>query len=260
MAKACIITIGNEILKGRTVNTNAAHIGRFLTSRGYEVSRALTVRDDLGDINWAIDSTVGLYDLIVTTGGLGPTFDDMTVEGIARALDIKLVEDPGTLKLLKARYEKLNLELTEERLKLALIPDGSIAIRNRVGAAPGIWIERTDSHILILPGVPREMEAILEDAAHLFDETSRHYYESTQRLEGIMESSIAPFVTQIMKKHEGKVYIKSHPLKSEERGPEIDVEVSAYADSEVMAEKLVMETMDEILQEAERIRNSRVGH
>lgn len=250
--KACVITIGNEILKGRTVNTNAAHIGKFLTARGYEVERGLIVKDDLEDIKWAIDNTGGKYDLIVTTGGLGPTFDDMTVSGIARALNLDLIEDTETLKELKHRYQKLEIELTPERLKLSLIPEGSMAIRNTVGAAPGIWIP--DSKILILPGVPKEMEAILKSADDLLVRSSKHYFEETRHLEGVMESSIAPVVNAIMDRLAGKVYIKSHPLKSETNEPEIDVEVSAYSDSPEEAEKIVRETIDEILKESIRVK------
>ncbi len=251
--KACIITIGNEILKGRTVNTNAAHIGKFLTSRGYEVARGLIVKDDLEEIKWAIDTANGNYDLIVTTGGLGPTFDDMTVNGVSRALGLKLTEDKATLETLKRRYSELNVELTHERLKLALIPEGSMPIKNTVGAAPGVWITQSKSKILILPGVPREMEAILEEAGPLISGNSRHYFEETRRLKGVMESSMAPVVSRIMEEMSGRVYIKSHPLKSETSHPEIDMEVSAYADSAEEAQELVQRTIEEILHEASKI-------
>ncbi|AKA49337.1 damage-inducible protein CinA [uncultured archaeon] len=251
--KACIITIGNEILKGRTVNTNAAHIGKFLTSRGYEVERGITVKDNLDEIKWAIDESFGKYDIIVTSGGLGPTFDDMTVEGVSRALGLELVEDRETLEILSKRYKELSAELTPERLKLAYIPAGSHAIRNPVGAAPGIWISGGKSSILVLPGVPREMEAILDQADSLINKNDRFYYEATERLAGVMESAMAPIVNRIMEEHAGEVYVKTHPLKSETRNPEIDVEVSAYADSAEMAEQAVRDTIREILAEARRM-------
>lgn len=255
--RACIITIGNEILKGRTVNTNAAYIGKFLTSRGFEVAKGLIVKDDLEEIKWAIEVAIGNFDLIVTTGGLGPTFDDMTVEGISRALDLKLVTDTKTLESLKDRYRKLDIQLTEERLKLALIPEGSVAIMNTVGAAPGVWLDLKASKILILPGVPREMEAILESASILIPEVHRYYHEETRHLEGIMESSMAPVISRIMTEEAGRVYIKSHPLKSETSGPEIDVEISAYASSEEEAREAVERTMKTIENEAEGIRRER---
>lgn len=255
--KACVITIGNEILKGRTVNTNAAYIGKFLTSRGYEVEKGLIVKDDLDEIKWAIETANGKYDLIVTTGGLGPTFDDMTVEGVARALELKLVTDPDTLKALKERYNDLRIELTEERLKLALIPEGSRAIRNMVGAAPGVWLDLGRTGILILPGVPREMESIINSAVPLLGTSEKFYHERTEHLEGVMESSLAPLVSRIMEEQMGKVYIKSHPLKSETRGPEIDVEVSAYASTLEEATQRVEATINEILEAADQIRKKR---
>lgn len=257
--RACVITIGNEILKGRTVNTNAAYIGKFLTNHGFEVTKGLIVQDNLEEIKWAIEVANGDFDLIVTTGGLGPTFDDMTIEGISKALDLKLVTDPETLEMLKERYKNLELELTEERLKLALIPEGSIAIRNTVGAAPGVWINLGPSKILILPGVPKEMEAILNSASTLLPRGQIQYFEETRHLDGIMESSMAPVISKIMEEEKGKVYIKSHPLKSETRGPEIDVEVSAYATSQENAKDAVKRAMNIIEDAAERIRKERKG-
>lgn len=252
--KACVITIGNEILKGRTVNSNAAHIGKYLTNRGYEVERGLTVKDDPDEINWAISLVVGKYDLVVTTGGLGPTFDDMTVESVSRSLGLELIQDPETLDILQKRYRKLNTQVTPERIKLALIPKGSVPIKNRVGAAPGIFLRRRGTSILILPGVPSEMEAILCDSENLLSKSNRSYSEDIRHLKGIMESSMAPFVNSLMDKFDGKVYIKSHPLKSETNEPEIDLEVSAYADTKEEADRIVGEAVSMLMKKAEELR------
>lgn len=252
--KACVITIGNEILKGRTVNSNAAHIGKFLTSRGFEVERGLIVKDDADEIAWAIRLCIGKYDLVVTTGGLGPTFDDMTVESIAKALKLELIEDPETRDILLKRYRKLKAEMTPARMKLALIPEGSRAIANRVGAAPGVLLQSGRSAILVLPGVPREMEVILEDSVQLIGSSDMFYAEANKRLEGVMESAIVPIVNSIMDKYRGQVYIKSHPLRSETNEPEIEVEVSAYGKSQEEADSVVKDAFSELLGKADQLK------
>lgn len=252
--KACVITIGNEILKGRTVNSNAAHIGKFLTNRGYEVERGLIVKDDPDEIGWAIGLCLGRYDLVVTTGGLGPTFDDMTVESIAKSLKLKLVEDSGTREVLLNRYKKLRTEMTPARMKLALIPEGSRAIPNRVGAAPGVLLSMEKTTILVLPGVPKEMEAILEDSEKLIGASDEFYAEANRRLEGVMESAMVPVVNKIMEKHEGRVYIKTHPLRSETNEPEIEIEVSAYGKTKEEAKSVVEDAFSELVKKAEELR------
>ncbi len=254
MKSACVITIGNEILKGRTVNSNAAFIGKFLTNHGYEVNRGFTVKDDPGEIKWAVENSIGKYDLVVSTGGLGPTFDDMTVESVAKALGLKMVEDDGTKQMLLKRYRELGAEATPERLKLALVPEGSHVIRNRVGAAPGIFLSSGSSSLLILPGVPKEMEAILDDSEPLVGNGGRSYAEENRHLAGVMESSMVPIVNEIMARYDGGVYIKTHPLKSETNEPEIDIEVSAYGTTTEEAEKLVSEAINELVRKAESLR------
>ena len=94
--KACIISIGNELLRGKTVNTNASDFGMKLTLCGYDVVRGLTVMDDPKEIAWALEAGIESADLVLTTGGLGPTFDDMTVESISKALGLPLIEDAKT--------------------------------------------------------------------------------------------------------------------------------------------------------------------
>ena len=225
--RACILTIGNEILKGKTVNTNMAHIGRVLTFAGYEVYRSLVVRDDPEEIAWGIHTALSFSDLVVTSGGLGPTFDDMTIGSISRALGIETKVDEGALKKLQERYLSRGLELTDDRLKMVRLPVGSTALDNPVGAAPGVLLNAGGKNILILPGVPKEMEAILDSAVDLLKIPGREYYEETFPLEGIMESSFAPLISGVMKKWAGKVYIKSHPQRSETDNPSLEVEVSS---------------------------------
>ncbi|EQB66215.1 MAG: hypothetical protein AMDU3_IPLC00001G0381 [Thermoplasmatales archaeon I-plasma] len=122
--KACVLTIGNEILKGKTVNTNAAEIGRMLYFAGYEVYRGLVVPDVKEEIGQAFRSLVGICDVIVSTGGLGPTFDDMTISSFADEFNIPLELNEDVYKEIRARTERSGMEMTKEREKMALVPKG----------------------------------------------------------------------------------------------------------------------------------------
>ena len=242
--RACILTIGNEILKGKTVNTNFAHIGRMLTFSGYDVHNGLVVKDDPEDIKWGIQTALSLADLVVTSGGLGPTFDDMTISSIARALGLETEINEGALRKLKSRYVERGIELTEDRLKMVRLPKGSKPLENPVGAAPGVLLTYQGKKIVILPGVPKEMEAILDGVLDSIKVSGLEYYEESFPLEGIMESSLAPLITRVMKEWGGKIYIKSHPQRSEVANPRLEVEVSSSDSSSEVARNNVEKVID----------------
>ena len=244
--KATILTIGNEILKGRTVNTNLAHIGRVLTYAGYEVFRALVVMDTPDDISWGIRSALSFSDFIVTTGGLGPTFDDMTVESISMALGIDLEVNSKAFEALEKRYRERDLDFTEARMKMARLPKGADAILNPVGSAPGVILRHEGKTILMLPGVPGEMEALLDIVLDRIRVPGRSYYEETVTLRGIMESSLAPLIIREMKAGNGKIYIKSHPGLSETSDRVLEVEISSADSSETLAKENVKRAMENI--------------
>ena len=244
--KAVIISIGNELLRGRTVNTNAAEIGQKLTLAGNDVYRGFTVQDNESEISWALTQALNAADLIVTTGGLGPTYDDITVQSIAKALGLKLIEDPTALEIIKKKYIALGVELTSERLKMAFIPDGARIIENRVGTAPGLEIKFNGKIILILPGVPNEARSILEVILPELMDPSIVVIDTSKFYSGMMESQVAPLVSDIMKRSSGNVYIKTHPRNSESRKPAIEVEILARAKSREEAEMISDSIFNEI--------------
>lgn len=227
-----IITIGNEVLSGRTINTNAAHIARRLISLGFSIRRITTVMDDLQEISSAFREAINRKpQLIVSTGGLGPTYDDKTAEGLALALNRKLVYNEEALQQIKEKYDKLGLELTEERKKMAHLPEGSIPIPNNQGVAPGIYIVYEGIEILALPGVPREMEDILETfiRSYLKTRPTLRYVEKSIIVDGVMESVIAPYVKQLVKKYD--LYIKTHPKGYELSNPILEVQVAGSSEN-----------------------------
>jgi len=221
-----IVTVGNEILSGRVVNTNASWIAERVTKLGGVVKRITTTSDDVEECSAAIREALARKPkLIITTGGLGPTFDDRTLESIANALGVDLDLNEEALRMLEEKYRG---KVTPPRLKMAKIPRGGKPLYNPVGTAPGCLIEVGDTIIVALPGVPSEMKAMFE--AHvepLILRLPRSAYASRLiRVSAIEESSLAPMIEEVMKKCKA-VYVKSR-LKSNGE-TYIEVEVSSRA-------------------------------
>src|SRR5919197_886595 len=158
-----ILCIGNELLSGITLNTNAHWLCSEIENVGGIVRRVTVVRDEISEISSAIrESLARNPDILITTGGLGATYDDMTFEGMAIALGKKVVLDSRAVKMLEKSYSmrKLHYELTKSRLKMATIPEGFTPIQNPVGSAPAIMKQAGITMIFCLPGVPLEMKTI----------------------------------------------------------------------------------------------------
>ena len=160
--KAHIISIGDELLIGQTINTNASFIGEILTKNQIEVSRVITVGDSGLTIKNAMSESADVADLVIITGGLGPTHDDITKNCIAEYFDTELVLDEETLENVKEVFRKRGLELTLNNEHQAYIPKIAEKIPNYNGIAPGFWIDKNDKIFVVLPGVPGEMKAMME--------------------------------------------------------------------------------------------------
>ena len=166
-----IITVGDELITGNTIDKNAAYIAKRLYEHGYIVKRITTVGDDVGEIRRAVlEALIRAPDVIIISGGLGPTHDDVTVYAVALALERDLVLSEQALEWIKEKYRELyekgfvdTPEINEARKKMAYIIEGSRPLKNSVGAAPGIEIVHGNTRIFILPGMPSEMRSILEE-------------------------------------------------------------------------------------------------
>ncbi len=161
--KAEIITIGNELLETGRLDSNSAFIGERLTVLGASVTRATTVPDDPELIRQAVENAVSEADVVVVTGGLGPTVDDRTRQAVARVLGRKLVLDEAVLDTVRAHFEKRGLPMPESNLTQAMVPEGARALENRLGTAAGLLLEHGETLVFVLPGVPVEMRAMLEN-------------------------------------------------------------------------------------------------
>ncbi len=233
-----IVCVGNELLIGKISNTNAQWISKRATILGILVKRITVVPDEVDEIAATIrDSLQRKPQFIVTTGGLGPTFDDKTLQGLARALELKLSINQEALRMVKAKYEEYlrenrieNCELTPPRVKMATLPEGAKPIPNPVGTAPAVLAKTRTSSIISLPGVPREMEAIFEaTVAPMLKRATggNSFHEKSVHTDRIMESNIALIIDQVMRDNP-RVYIKSHPRGVESK-PHLEIHLSIKA-------------------------------
>ncbi len=160
-----IVTIGDELLLGFTIDTNAAHIAREFAGLGIRVVRRATVGDDAESIASAVQEALGRTGAVITTGGLGPTADDMTKPAIAAIFGKSMVMDDEILANLEARWlKRFGHELPPSNRQQAMVPEAATILANRHGSAPGIWLEDDQRRwVAMLPGVPREMRGMIAD-------------------------------------------------------------------------------------------------
>lgn len=161
-----IVTIGDELLLGFTIDTNAAHLARALAPLGIGIARRSTCGDSAAEIASAVREALERTGAVITTGGLGPTSDDLTKESIAAIFGRAMYRDDAIIESLKERWKSFrrNEELPKSNYQQAMIPEGATILVNRHGSAPGIWLEDERGRwVAMLPGVPREMRGMLAD-------------------------------------------------------------------------------------------------
>jgi molybdenum cofactor synthesis domain-containing protein len=213
-----ILVVGNELLDGVTLDTNTQWMINQLKPLNYHVTETITVRDDTSEIakalNRMIDDKLGL---IITTGGLGPTYDDMTLKGIAEGLGVEMEVNPEALAIVERQYKNFFLrgvvdspEITDARKKMAIFPDGANPLDNKAGGAPGVIIDIGETSIVSLPGVPSELKWIFTNPLNeiLAKRAKGHYTERIINLSLNDESTLAPLIDEA-NKLDDDVYIKS---------------------------------------------------
>jgi nicotinamide-nucleotide amidase len=230
-----IISIGNELLIGKIQNTNAHWLSKQATQLGVTVTRATIIRDTVAEIAKTIQEAISRKpQFIVTTGGLGPTFDDKTFEAVASALNQSLEVNPTALQFVKEKCEAWarknhlhTVEMTPPRVKMATIPKGTQPINNPIGSAPGLRVDVDGTVLFVLPGVPPEMEAIFNESiapAFLLAVGELKFYERSLFADCIAEAALAPLIDVVMRDNCG-VYIKSHPMRSKDK-PHIELHIT----------------------------------
>jgi len=173
---AGILVIGDEILSGRTKDKNIGFIAEYLTNIGIDLKEVRVVADEEAEIIAALDALRHRYTYVFTTGGIGPTHDDITADCIAKAFGVPLEFDPRAVAIMKERLAKTGGELNEARMRMTRIPQGAALVNNKVSGAPGFWI----GNVIVMAGIPAVMQGMLDDVgpklkggARLLSETIR---------------------------------------------------------------------------------------
>jgi len=250
-----LICVGTELLVGKTLNTNAHWLAKRVTTLGGTVTRTTEIRDDIDEIALSVkDALQRENSFIITVGGLGPTFDDKTLKGVAEALNRKLAVNDEALKMIEEKYHSYvkegrikRFELTAARAKMAALPLGARPLHNPVGTAPGVLVKQEGTTVISLPGVPSEMRAIFDGSILPILKKAAGdlaYFEASVNVTGVVESEMAPAIDQVMHNNP-RVYIKSHPQEAE-RVPRIEFHLSTTAKDSTTARDLVSKALSEL--------------
>jgi molybdenum cofactor synthesis domain-containing protein len=188
-----VLIIGDEILSGRTQDTNLRDIARYLNVIGVDLAEARTVPDVLDEIVDALNALRARYDYVITTGGIGPTHDDITADAVAAAFGVELIEHPEILAMMEARW---GAELTPARRRMARTPLGADLVKNPVQGPPGFTI----GNVFTLAGVPQVMRGMLQDVGPRM-RGGRPTVSRTVRVEGSGEGVIAEPLERVARAH-----------------------------------------------------------
>jgi len=192
--KAEIITIGDEILIGQIIDTNSAWIAEQFNLNGIEIFQITSVHDDVDHIAEAMQKAEENVDLVLLTGGLGPTKDDITKIALCRYFNTRLVFHEPTFNLIRERFRNRNIDLNKLNRDQALMPEACQVLHNKVGTAPGMWFEKNDTIFISLPGVPFEMMYLVEHEILprlQKNEKTKAIFHKTIQTQGLPESMLA---------------------------------------------------------------------
>jgi competence/damage-inducible protein CinA-like protein len=243
MPSAEIITIGTELLLGETVDTNTRYIARALRDEGVDLYRTSTIGDNPERIAEIIREGMQRADIIITTGGLGPTIDDPTREAVALAMDVKTEFRPELWEQILERFKRYGRTPTENNRRQAYVPVGATAVENPVGTAPAFICETEHHAVISLPGVPREMEHLMqcEVLPYLRDrfELSGVIKARVLHTSGVGESQIDERIGDLEQLSNPTVGLAAH-------AGQVDVRITAKAETEAEADELIRETEAEL--------------
>jgi competence/damage-inducible protein CinA-like protein len=248
MPSAEIIIIGTEILLGDIIDTNAAFLARALRDAGIDLYRKTTVGDNIRRIAQAIQQSLERCDIVLTTGGLGPTVDDPTRDAVALAFSVNTEYRPELWEQIQARFQRYNRQPTENNKRQAYVPRGATPIENPVGTAPAFVVEQDGRVVISLPGVPREMEYLVTHAVLPY--LSRRFQlkgmikTRSIHTAGVGESQIDDLIGDLETLSNPTVGLAAH-------SGQVDVRITAKADSEA--------EVDELIRPIEEIIRQRLG-
>src|SRR5690242_2416353 len=237
---AAVLVIGDEILSGRTKDKNIGYIADYLTAIGIDLKEVRVVCDDAAAIVEAINALRSRYTYVFTTGGIGPTHDDITADCVAEAFGVALEFHPEAVAILKERLAKTGGELNEARLRMARIPRGATLVANKVSGAPGFWID----NVITMAGIPSVMQAMLDEVAPKL-KTGTKLLSETIRADA-KEGDVGTALGAIAKAHPEAI-IGSYPFIDEKQGPNTNIVVrSRDADTLATVKSKVEAMLEEV--------------
>ena len=235
---AALLVIGDEILSGRTKDKNVGYIAEYLTALGIDLMEVRIVGDEERAIVDALNALRKRYAYVFTTGGIGPTHDDITADCVAKAFGVPIDVHPRALAIMQERLAATGAEMNEARLRMTRIPKGADLVLNKVSGAPGIWIE----NVIVMAGVPSIMQAMLDEVAPKLKTGVRMLTETIRA--DAREGDIGTELGEIANAHPG-VAIGSYPFFDPQLGPNTNV-VLRGRDAEQLA--LARRAVEEMLQ------------
>jgi molybdenum cofactor synthesis domain-containing protein len=230
---AAILVIGDEILSGRTKDKNIGYIAEYLTNIGVDTKEVRVVPDEEAEIVAALNTLRQRYTYVFTTGGIGPTHDDITADCVAKAFGVTIDVDPRARAMLLTRIKEA--DLNEARLRMARIPAGADLIVNKVSAAPGFRI----GNVHVMAGIPAVMQAMLDEVAPTLRTGVKMLSETVQA--NLREGDIGGPLGEIAKAHPG-VTIGSYPFV-DDRGPNCNLVIRSRDPEKLAAAKAAVEEM-----------------
>jgi molybdenum cofactor synthesis domain-containing protein len=233
---AAILVIGDEILSGRTKDKNIGYIAEYLTNIGIDLREVRIVPDVEEEIVTSLNALRHRYTYVFTTGGIGPTHDDITADSVAKAFGVGIDHDPRAVAVMKARFDALGTEMNEARMRMARVPNGADLVQNKISAAPGFWI----GNVITMAGVPAIMQAMLDEVAPKLKTGAQMLSESIRA--DLREGDIGTELGEVAKEHPG-VSIGSYPFFDDTKGPNTNVVIRARDPDQLAKARRAVEDM-----------------
>ncbi|MFZ5689647.1 MAG: competence/damage-inducible protein A [Pseudomonadota bacterium] len=231
---AAILVIGDEILSGRTKDKNIGYIAEYLTAIGVDLREVRIVADVEDDIVAALNALRHRYTYVFTTGGIGPTHDDITADSVAKAFGVPIDYDPRAVALLQQRFK--GPDLNEARMRMTRIPHGADLVTNKVSLAPGFWI----GNVIVMAGVPSIMQAMLDEVGPKL-KTGRQMLSESIRADA-REGDIGTELGELAKAHPDASF-GSYPFFDDKTGPNTNIVVRSRDPDKLAAAKAGVEQM-----------------
>jgi molybdenum cofactor synthesis domain-containing protein len=247
LVTAGLLVIGDEILSGRTKDKNIGYIAEYLTALGIDLMEVRVVGDEESAVIDALNALRHRYTYVFTTGGIGPTHDDITADCVAKAFGVSIDVDPRALAIMQERLASTGTEMNDARLRMTRIPKGADLVLNKVSGAPGMWI----GNVIVMAGVPSIMQAMLDEVAPKLKTGVRMLAETIRA--DAREGDIGTQLGEIAKAHP-QVAIGSYPFFDPQRGANTNVVLRAR-DAEKLA--LAKAAVEEMLQQVRGAQTSK---